>query len=135
MKKIITLCVCMVFIVTFFMREESRKIIFNPSIDKNIVKNTLSNEAQLKIVRNSSESAPTVLDFEREYFKNSNEEIRLAIEKNNRVAREMNFIALANSNKLDEVTTVAFLKYIHLNSALHKILLERQLDEIEMENI
>ena len=102
-----------------------------------MIKNNHSNDVQTQpeIITSAAESAPSVLDFEREYFKNSNEEIRLAIEKNNRVAREMNFIALANSNKLDDVTTVEFLKYIHLNSALHKILLERQLDEIEMENI
>lgn len=77
------------------------------------------------------ENVPTVEELEKELLDKSTDEIRLEIEKNNQLAKERNFFARANAQVLPASDMADFIKTIRKNSVLHKILLERQLDEME----
>lgn len=74
-------------------------------------------------------------EIEQELLDKSNEELKLVMEKNNAWAKERNFIALANTNQLDKKTSDDLLKYIRLNMALNKILIDRQIEEMERERL
>lgn len=132
MKKIIVFCILALIVV--FSAKESIEATLAPVKIIKVGENKKIVE-QIKKIGIAGDLAPTIEDFEKDFFNKSDLEIRAAIEKNKMVAKQMNFITLANSNQLDDAKTIEFIKYIHLNSALYKILLERQLDEIETENI
>jgi hypothetical protein len=68
-------------------------------------------------------------DFERK----TDNEIMLAIESNESWAKKMNFIAKANAQALSAQDSSDFTRYMRLNTVLHKILLERQLETAERE--
>lgn len=72
-----------------------------------------------------------LITLEKELIEKSNEEIKEAIEKNNKWAEKENFIARANANQLDEATAKNFVMYIRLNNVLHKILIDREIEEME----
>ncbi len=79
------------------------------------------------------ENVPSVEELEKELLDKSTDEIRLEIEKNNQFAKERNFFARANAQILPASEMAEFIKTIRMNSVLHKILLERQFDEMERE--
>ena len=66
---------------------------------------------------------------------NSLTEAYAEIKKNNAIAQEQNFIAKANANELDQESAAGLVKFIRINGVLHKILLDRQLEDVETENI
>jgi hypothetical protein len=78
-------------------------------------------------------TVPSVEELEKNLTDKSDEELTRAIELNNSWAMKKQFIAKANANTLDAKGSVEFLKYIRVNSALHKILLERQIESLEQE--
>ena len=83
----------------------------------------------------NSESIPSIEELETELIKKSDKELEAAIEDNNSWASKKQFIAKANTNSLSKQDSAEFLKFVRLNSALHKILLERQLDAFEQETL
>lgn len=132
MKKLIGICIIGI-IIAIFSQESTRPAFHQGNISKNSKK--MQAEEQVKKIEFVADSSLTIEDFEKIFFNKSDIEIREAIKKNNLIARKMHFVDLANSNQMDAATRIEFLKYIHLNGALHKILLERQLEEIEGLNI
>jgi uncharacterized protein YbcI len=82
-----------------------------------------------------TEEAPFVEDIEKEFISMSNKEIREEIIRNEAIAKEQSFIAKANADELDQKSAARFVKYIRTNGVLHKILLDRQLEDIETEKI
>lgn len=79
------------------------------------------------------ENVPSVEELEEDLLDKSTDELRLEIEKNDQFAKERNFFARANAQILPASEMADFIKTIRKNSVLHKILLERQLDEMERE--
>jgi hypothetical protein len=92
----------------------------------NELKLNLSNIAQTK-------SVPEIADLEHDFEKLSNVEIKNEIDKNNALVISNKYIEKANKGELDQTSAEGLLKTIRTNSVLHKILLERQLDELESE--
>ena len=95
-------------------------------------KNKLTQEIQGVVASNE---IPSIEDLESDFLKKSDKEISRAIENNNSWAEKNQFIAKANANALDKQDSAEFLKYVRLNSALHKILLDRQIDALEQETL
>lgn len=102
--------------------EESTKKVFTQAKEAK-VEVAVKDEAKTEI--------PDLATLEEELVEKSNEEIRKAIEQNNEWGKKENFIARANDNKLDEAGSRDFVKYIRLNNVLHKILIDRQIEEME----
>lgn len=103
------------------MKKEPLKMKSKTVLEKNEVKAEL----------NSIEEAADLLTLENELIEKSNEEIKRAIQENNEWAKNENFIARANANQLDEAATKKFTMYIRLNNVLHKILIDREIKEME----
>lgn len=118
----------------FFYNQVLNQKTEKSSVSTNFVDSERStSDMASKIVNKVSEMEhiPSVEEIELDLLDKSNTELKLAIEKNNNWAREKKFVALANANRLDSKSTSEFLKYIRLNNALNKILIERQIEEIE----
>jgi hypothetical protein len=88
-------------------------------------------ETTVKNIKTSD--IPTHNEFETEFDKLSDKEIKNEIEKNNLLAQENNYFENANKWELNRELTGALAKYIRLNSTLLKNLLDRQLKELETE--
>ena len=88
------------------------------------------NKIQAIVVK---DNVPTAEELETDLLNKTNEEIRLEIAKNDQLAKERNYFARANAQVLPASEMADFIKTIRMNSVLHKILLERQLDEMERE--
>ncbi len=104
------------------LREQSVQKIVQPELN-------LVQEVQ------SEEVGPSLEDIEENYHSFTEKELRAEIAKNERVAQDKQFVAKANANQMDAQTSKEFVAYIRLNAALHKILLTRQLEDVDTEKI
>lgn len=87
------------------------------------------------IIKQIEVDSNDLLNLEKRLSKKSNEEILKAIEENNKWAEKESFIVRANDHQLDEIATKKFVKYIRLNNVLHKILIDREIEEMERNEI
>ncbi len=77
----------------------------------------------------------SVEEIESDLFNNSDEEIKHALEQNEEWVKDKGLITKANAGDINEDEKQDLLKYIRMNTALNKILLERQLAEFESERL
>jgi hypothetical protein len=96
---------------------------------------TVTNKLKLNILNiEQNNNVPDITELEHDFEKLSNIEIKKEIDKNNALVISNKYIEKANKGELDQISAEGLLKTIRTNSVLHKILLDRQLDELESEN-